>query len=210
MSTSPVSSSPAQLFIERCEAATNYFISAAKANGSKYETYRLKSGATRVRYRCPEPDFDFVSWFDINTQKSSPTWELQFSRSILSIPDCELGGQWMSSMYSIFFTELQYLPIFCMRFEFCVAECMQIMRAIHDPSYWPTDPTAGFTAFATGLGLHEVNQVAYLKMQLATAMMQLAKADKIIAEQAYALKCRNVDIRMPKACDDLTRVRSLV
>jgi hypothetical protein len=90
------------------------------------------------------------------------------------------------------FTTLESLPIYAMKDDLLVVEVMQVMRAIHDPSYWPTDPTANFTLFATDLGLHEVNQVAYLKMQLATTKMQLAKADKIIAEQAYALKCRNV------------------
>jgi hypothetical protein len=93
--------------------------------------------------------------------------------------------------------------------ELYVAEVMQIARAIHDTSYWPTDPTANFTWFATSIGLHEVNQVAYLKIQL-------AKAEKIIAEKTvhnaqltYALKCCNFDIRMPKAYNDLTRTRSL-
>jgi hypothetical protein len=140
-----VSSSPAQLF-QRATSCHNYFISAAKANGSKYET--SDSSLVQGFAGVPEQFAASVIMVSISTHRNPLTWELQFSRSILSIPDCELGDvdvQYVQHRYS----ELYLL--FCMGFEFCLAECMQIMRAIHDPSYWPPPITAAGFTFATGL-----------------------------------------------------------
>lgn len=169
-----MNSSPSMTFLETCRTHIDSFVSDVRAKGINFQICQ----ESRNRWPKPDSEFDFGTWVNGFLQEQPHLLDMKQTRYLIC--DQYLVGKFLSE-YG--WTYIQNINLHDRRlYGHTEGESLQILHAIHDTKYWPSEPTPGFLSLAGIMGLEE-GEITSLKRQLVASELREA-ALRIQLEEA--------------------------